>query len=250
MIEMDTNTISVHIPRTKIIAILISGLIIFSAAILIWQQQELDDAIVIGHNFIYQNTFLLYLFQFITDYGMGFMALLYGILAFITFKFEDLAYIKPLLVLILFGFAFGSLAGDLLKEVFNRARPAVALAGQIANIVNSDTAAFPSGHATKSLALAIPFLIAATGKNIKTRALKIILLVSALLVSYSRIALQKHYLSDIIGALGVALFFFPAGYWFANFVYKQQKVDESGLEMMTKRLGFIFLALAVGLSLL
>lgn len=247
---MDTQVISINFPKAKIISIFVTALIIFSAAIIIWQQQGLDNAIVIQHNFIYQNAFLLNFFQFITDYGMGFIALLYGILAYLSFKFEDLASNRPLLPLILFGFAFGSIAGDLLKEVFNRARPALALAGQIATTVNSSSPAFPSGHATKSLALALPFVIIATGKNLKTKTIKTIVLISAILVSYSRIALQRHYLSDVLGALGVALFFVPVSYWFVNYIYKSNQLDQAGIDLMARRIGFVFIPLSVVLCLL
>ena len=225
-------------------------MIVFSAALIIWRQQGLDNAIVIQHNFIYENTFLLNFFKLWSRYGMGLIALLFGILAFLTFRYKELESSRPLFMFLLFGFAFASLSGDLLKEVFNRARPAVALAGQIANTANSNSPAFPSGHATKSLALALPYVLAAAGKDIKTKALKIIVLVSALLVSYSRIALQRHYLSDILGALGVALFFIPISYWFVNFIYKKNKVDQAKVDQMAKRLGVVYLLLAVVLCLI
>ena len=170
---MDTKVISNNISKTKRIVIFVTSIISFTAAAIIWQQQGLDNTIVISHNFVYENTFLLKLFQFISGYGIGFIALIYGILAFLTFKYEELTPSRPLLLFILFSFVFGGISGDLLKEVFNRARPAIALAGQIANTVNSNSSAFPSGHATKSLALALPYVLAAAGKDVKTRALKL-----------------------------------------------------------------------------
>jgi membrane-associated phospholipid phosphatase len=248
--KMDTKVISNYISTTKLIVIFVASAISFTAAAIIWQQKGLDNAIVIQHNFIYENTFLLTFFRFWSRYGMGLIALLYGLLVFLSFKYEELASSRPLFMFMLFAFAFASISGDLLKEVINRARPAVALAGQIANTVNSNSPAFPSGHATKSLALALPYLLAATGKDIKTRALKIIALISALLVSYSRIALQRHYISDILGALGVALFFIPIAYWFVNMFYRKNEVDQAKLDQMSKRLGVVFLLLAVVLCLI
>lgn len=247
---METDSIQNHLPKAKIISTLVTALIAFAAAAILWQQQGLDNTIVIQHNFIYESPFLLKLFQLISGYGMGFIALLYGILAFLSFKYEELAPIRPLMMFLLFGFAFASIAGDLLKEVFNRPRPAAALAGQIANTYISNSPAFPSGHATKSLALALPYVIAATGKDFATRALKVTVLVSALLVSYSRIALQRHYLSDILGALGVALLFVPLTNWFANYILRKNKVDQAQLDRMTKRLGVVFLLLSVVLCVI
>jgi len=96
----------------------------------------------------------------------------------------------------------------------------------------------------------LPYVLAAAGKDVKTRALKIMVLASAVLVSYSRIALQKHYLSDILAALGVALFFIPVACWFVNLQYKKRNMDQTKLDKLAKRLGFVFILLAVVLCLI
>ncbi len=247
---MDREIISNKISKTKLISIFVTAVIVLSSAVILIQQQKIDSDIVIFHNFVYENAFLLNFFQFVSAYGMGFISLLYGILAFLTFKIEELKPHRPMFIFIILCFAFGSIAGDLLKEVINRARPIVDLAGQIAITTLSDSPSFPSGHATKSLVLALPFVIVASGKDVITKLLKAIALTSAVLVSYSRIALQKHYLSDVLAALGISLIFVIVTNWFVNRLYKAKKFDQAKLEVISKRLGLVFSVLAVVLCLI
>ena len=76
------------------------------------------------------------------------------------------------------------------------------------------------------------------------------LLLLAMLVCYSRIALQKHYLSDILAGVGTALFFLLIVVWVVNYFYRLQKMDEKKLYLMNKRLRFVFLGLAVVLCMI
>ena len=242
---MDTEFVSNNISKIKTITILVASLIILATAVVLWQTQDLDSRIVIGHNFIVENSLYLNTSQIISRYGMGFIAVVYGILALLTFKFEALEPARPLFVLIFFTFGFGSISGDLLKEVINRARPVAELAGQIASTIPPGSPAFPSGHATKSMTLALPFFLVAASKDFATRLVKALTLTSAVLVCYSRIALQRHYLSDVLGGIGVALLFVVIANWFANRFYEKMKIDQTRLATLTKRLGFVFFGLAV-----
>ena len=145
----------------------------------------------------------------------------------------------------MFSFAFGSIAGDLLKEVIGRSRPVMELTGKIMLSDLSDTSSFPSGHATKSMGLALPFVIVASNKDTITKIFKIIVLLFATLVCYSRIALQKHFLSDVLAGIAIALFFVFVALWIVNFIYKRRSIDEKKLSDLNKRLGFIFTGLAI-----
>ena len=150
----------------------------------------------------------------------------------------------------MFSFAFGSIAGDLLKEVIGRSRPVMELTGKIMLSDLSDTSSFPSGHATKSMGLALPFVIVASNKDTITKIFKIIVLLFATLVCYSRIALQKHFLSDVSAGVAIALFFVFVSLWIVNFIYKRRSIDEKKLSDLNKRLGFIFTGLAILLYLI
>lgn len=244
---MESEIVSNQISKTTTFTVLVTAVLAFAAAVILVQQQALDDRIVIFHNFIYKNDIYLNVFQFISAYGMSFIALIYAGVAFLSIKSENWEKYRPLMLLVILSFAFGSITGDLLKEVIGRVRPSVALAGQIGNSVISGSFAFPSGHATKSLALALPFVIAASGKEMRTWLLKILLLASALLVAYSRIALQRHYLSDVLAALGVALVFVLVANWFVNWQYQKRGMDTNKLARLSNRLGVVFIFLAVAL---
>lgn len=247
---MDTQFVSNQISKTKTIFILATALVILAVAVVLWQTQDLDNKIVIGQNFIHENTLYLNTFQIISRYGMGFIAVVFGIFALLTFKYEELEPARPLFAMILFTFAAGSISGDLLKMLIKRGRPIVDLAGQIASTNPPGSPAFPSGHATKSMTLALPFLLVAAGKDWGTKLVKVLTLTSAVLVCYSRVALQRHYLSDVLGGIGVALLFVVIGNWITNRFFERMKVDQTRLEMLTKRLGFVFFALAVLLTMI
>jgi undecaprenyl-diphosphatase len=181
---------------------------------------------------------------------MGIISLIYSLLIFLSLKNTELDHNRALFLFILFTFAFGGIAGDLLKELIGRARPVVELSGKIRVTDLSDTSSFPSGHATKSMALALPFVIVASNKDVLTKVIKVLVLISALLVCYSRIALQKHFFSDVLAGIATALLFLIVAYWIVNRVYARRKIDEKSLSGLNKRLGFIFIALAVIVSII
>jgi undecaprenyl-diphosphatase len=96
-----------------------------------------------------------------------------------------------------------------LKEIINRPRPFVAYAGEINALSKADTPAFPSGHATKSVALALPFLLLVAARDKWHKGVKILLAAIALSVCYSRVLLGAHYVSDVLAGIGMALICFP-----------------------------------------
>jgi undecaprenyl-diphosphatase len=247
---MNTGFVSNNISKTRTISILVASSIFLATGVVLWQTQDLDNRIVIGHNFIHENSLYLNAFQIISRYGMGFIAVVFGILALLTSKYEALEPMRPLFLLILFTFGFGSISGDLLKNVINRGRPIAELAGQIASTTPAGSPAFPSGHATKSMTLALPFFLVAASKDLATRLVKVLTLTSAVMVCYSRIALQRHYLSDVLGGIAVALLFVVIGNWVANRFYERMKIDQARLATMAQRLGLVFFGSAVLLTMI
>ena len=91
----------------------------------------------------------------------------------------------------------------------NRPRPFVEYAGEINALSKAATPAFPSGHATKSTALALPFLLLIRAKDNWHKAVKVLLAVIVFGVCSSRVLLGAHYVSDVLAGVGMALTCFP-----------------------------------------
>ncbi len=223
---------------------LISSVALLVISLILWKHQQLENNILVQCNYFFKHEMYLHFFQFVSRYGMGMISLLLGVLVFLSSREKKLEHNSNLFMFILFSFALGSIAGDLMKEVVGRARPLSELAGALAQTEASDTYSFPSGHAAKSMGLALPFVIMALN-DVITRVFKVVVLLIATLVCCSRIALQKHYLSDVLAGISVALFFIVIAVWIVNNVYKRRNLDELKLARLNKRIGFVFLGLAI-----
>jgi membrane-associated phospholipid phosphatase len=239
------DLIRIEISKTKVIAIFASASLFYIAAVILWKQNTVDNNIVIYFNYVYEKEMHLKLIKMLSHFGMSFITALYALFLLLSFRKEDLKNERPLFFLILISFAFGGIGGDLLKEIIDKARPVITLSEQIAIKNINETPAFPSGHATKSMALALPFLLFATRKNIITIIFKILVFTAALLVCYSRIALQAHFLSDVLAGIGTALFFIPFSILFVNFNFRRNKINVDKLNLMSKRFIFLFTGLAI-----
>lgn len=101
-------------------------------------------------------------------------------------------------------YAGASLSTWLLKLVFERERPQLHAA--LAEVARSDWS-FPSGHATHAAAFALGlWLLAARNRMRRPALLCLALFTLVLLVSLSRLHLQVHWPSDVLGGWLVALF--------------------------------------------
>jgi len=87
---------------------------------------------------------------------MSVIVLVYLLYFLVAFRHESLRDACGIYLLVLLMFGIAGMGGDLLKEVFNRPRPFVEYAGEINALSTAGMASFPSGHATKSVALACP----------------------------------------------------------------------------------------------
>jgi undecaprenyl-diphosphatase len=195
--------------RQTISTIVVIAIVFWSSAFFLWRQVELDKWLLISHNGLRTNELVVSVAQVTSKYGMSIIALVYLLYLLFAFKYEKLrdAYRIYLLVFLMFGIA--GIGGDILKEIFDRPRPFVEYAGEIIAFSNAKTPAFPSGHATKSMALALPFLILIAAKDIWHKGVKILLAIIAFGVCYSRVVLGAHYVSDVLAGVGMAMICFP-----------------------------------------
>jgi undecaprenyl-diphosphatase len=252
---MDGNThfndlIRIEISNLKVTAFFAVASLFFIAAIFLWKQNTLDNRIVIHFNYVYENQMHLNLIKILSQFGMSVISAFYALFLILSFFREDLQNERLIFLLILISFGFGGIGGDLLKEVIDKARPIITLSGQIAIKNVNETPSFPSGHATKSMALALPFLLFVSHKNPITIILKIFVLTAAILVCYSRIALQAHFLSDVLAGIGTAIAFIPFSILFVNFLSRKNKLNRDKLKMMTKRFILLFIGLTIILYLI
>jgi len=195
--------------RQTISTIVVIAIVLWSSAFFLWRQVELDKWLVISHNGLRTSELVVSVAQVATKYGMAIIVLVYLLYLLFAFKYEKLrdAYRIYLFVLLMFGFA--GIGGDILKEILNRPRPFVEYAGEINALSTAKTPAFPSGHATKSVALALPFLLLIAVKDNWHKAVKFLLAIIAVGVCYSRVLLGAHFVSDVLAGVGMALICFP-----------------------------------------
>ncbi len=97
------------------------------------------------------------------------------------------------------GLALAFAISQLLKRVISRPRPRLPV-GLQSLVEPPDRFSFPSGHATASLAVALPMALALGGG-----VLTLVVVVPALLVGLSRCYLGVHYPGDVFMGWGIAL---------------------------------------------
>ncbi len=195
--------------KRAVLTIAVLAILLWLSAFLLWWQAGLDKWLLVSHNGLRTNALVIDVAQAVSKYGMAIIVLIYLIYLLFAIKYEKLqdAYRIYLLVFLMFGLA--GIGGDILKGILNRPRPFVEYAGEIIAFSNANTPAFPSGHATKSVALALPFLLLIEAKDNWHKGLKILLAMIALAVCYSRIVLGAHYVGDVLAGIGMALSCFP-----------------------------------------
>jgi undecaprenyl-diphosphatase len=133
-----------------------------------------------------------------------------------------------------------------LKEIFNRPRPFVEYAGEINALSSAATPAFPSGHATKSMALALPFLLLISAKDNWHKGAKILLAIIVFGVCCSRVLLGAHYVSDVLAGVAMALICFPLVTLLNNRILRN--IPKERLNFAIKVWGVILLGLMIFLA--
>jgi membrane-associated phospholipid phosphatase len=182
---------------------------LWATAIFLWMQAGLDKWVLISHTDLRTNELVARMGQLATHYGMSVIVLFYLVYLLFAFKFVKLRDAYPITLLVILMFGVAGPAGDILKEIVNRPRPFVDYGLETYALHISKSPSFPSGHATKSVALALPFLLFITRKDGWHKAVKVLLVLLSLGVCYSRVLLGAHYLSDVLGGMGMALICVP-----------------------------------------
>jgi membrane-associated phospholipid phosphatase len=195
--------------RRTVLTIVVVAIVFWSSAFFLWKQGELDKWLLVSHNGMRTNALVVGVAQAVSGYGMALIVLVYLIYLLFAFKYDKLRDAYRIYLMVFLLFAVAGIGGDILKEIFDRPRPFVEYAGEITAFSEGKTPAFPSGHATKSVALALPFLVLLAAKDNWRKAVKVLLALIALAVCYSRVVLGAHYVSDVLAGIGMALICFP-----------------------------------------
>lgn len=228
--------------RFSVVAFFVSAVL----ALMLWMEPGFDKRFLLAHNWLRDDPAVVAVSRAVSHFGMSAICLILLAYTGARLRYPALPDARAILIVVLFSFAAATLIGDPLKEVIGRPRPATELAGQINAIGRHPSPSFPSGHAAKSLALALPFVLIIPAGYMAVRFVKLAVLLAAGLVCYSRIVLGAHYLSDVLAGAALAFASVRIALAAANTVYARGDMTPEKLNTMVRRLA----AVLAGLTLL
>ena len=237
-----SNVDLIYTPKKQWISFIIVFLISWSISLFLWFQVEADRHILFALNNSNFGDGLIVINRFFSRYGMSVIVFIYTLYLALSLKFPNLKKSRQVFLLIIFSFAVAGISGDILKEIFNRTRPIHEYANQLSFFTRSGSPSLPSGHATKSMALALPFLFYAEYKGRFHTLVKCILVFTALMVCFSRIFLGAHYLSDILSGIGWAFVCLPVSAILSNLILRKmspRKFERAAKIWILVYLGFM-----------
>jgi len=245
---MNRNTIN-QLPVSKTLSLWCISIFVISWGIsfYLWYEIELDKYIIFNLNHTNFNPVMISINQMASQFGMAVIVFIYLVYLILSLNKPEMRDGNKIFLLILISFAVAGITGEILKEVFNRTRPVYEFASELKVLSNPSTPSFPSGHATKSMALVIPFLVFALYHGPIPRLAKIILALLAFFVCFSRIFLGAHYLSDVLAAVGWAVLMLPLSIMLSNRVVK--KMTENDLEKAAKKGLILYIGLTLALAI-
>lgn len=147
-----------------------------------------------------------FLMEFLSDFGREYFWSIIIAVLFLFGKGEG----KITALLIFISIIIIIPVNSVLKEVIDKNRPLLAL--------NESSGSYPSGHASIVTAGALGSLLY-YNSTWKKKAISILLIIEASLVCVSRIYLESHYLSDIIGGILLGSFTVLAVSFYAESIY-------------------------------
>ena len=232
------------LPDAKSIRITCFALVAISwiIGLVLWGQQAFDVTILFYYNAMrIANDPIVILSKWLSSYGMAVITITIMAYLLVSQKLKSLDATLTVYFYTICSLGLSGIAGDVLKEIFARPRPATTFGSEILVLSQAVTNAFPSGHATKSVALALPFiLLVDDSKNIH-KAIKIVIAFIAAGVCFSRIVLAAHYVSDVVAGIGTALIGLPCSMLFANMVLR--RINQERLPFLSRIWGIILIFL-------
>jgi membrane-associated phospholipid phosphatase len=231
------------------IACFILGAVFWIIGLVLWAQVGIDKAVLFYYNPMrIAMDPIVVMAKWLSSNGMAAITVIFVVYLLVSKKLKS--FDAPLTVhfYTICSYGLSGIAGDLLKMVFARPRPLVTYGSEILALSQSVTPAIPSGHATKSIALVLPFILLVSHSKNLHKGIKIVIGLIAGGVCFSRIALGAHYLSDVLAGIGMALIGLPLSMMFANVPLR--KIKQEQLSKLSYVWGFLLIFLtAVFLAL-
>lgn len=221
--------IPIHLPDTKRIWVVCSilGTLFWVIGVLLWVQKGIDKSVLFYYNPMRMaRDPIVIISQWLSSNGMAAITIILVVYLIISKMVKSLNAPMIMYFYTICSFGLSGIAGDLLKEVFARPRPATTFGSEILAISQAVTFSIPSGHATKSIALVLPFILLVSNSKNLHKGIKIVTGIIAVGVCFSRIVLGAHYLSDVMAGIGMALIGLPFSMMFANMLLRKMKQEQ------------------------
>jgi undecaprenyl-diphosphatase len=205
----------------------ILGAVFWIIALILWGQQRIDKSILFFFNDMRISKDPIVIFsKWLTSYGMASITSIFVVYLMLSKKIRAMDAPLTVYFYTICSFGISGIAGDLLKFIFARPRPLATYSSEILIWSESAGYAIPSGHATKSVALILPFILIVSNSKALHKGIKILIILIAGGVCASRIILGAHYLSDVLAGIGMALIGLPLSMLFANMVLRKAKQEQ------------------------
>ena len=197
-------------------------------ALLLWAQHGIDETLARQAAGLDPRGLVVGLAHVASRYGKPVMGVILLVGLVVSVVAQSWPCYREGYLLTLLSLAISGIAGDLLKELVDRPRPYVVYSALSFAADASSTWSFPSGHSTKSVALALPFLVFVTGWRGWRGLAKCALAGLALSVCASRVVLGAHFLSDVVGGLAMALSGLPLAVRASNSILGRMTASDLG----------------------
>ena len=206
---------------------LVAGVVLWGIGIGLWLQKGIDDTVL----FYFNEARITHgagisLMVWLSSYGMATLSSIYVLYLLASQFSRRLDVPKTIYFYTICSFGISGIVGDLVQAVLARPRPLATYGDEIFVLSDAIAPSIPSGHATKCVALAIPFILLVLNKNNLHRVIKGIMVVLAGGVCVSRIVLGAHYVSDVFAGIGMGIVGLPFTMLFANLILKRIKPEK------------------------
>jgi membrane-associated phospholipid phosphatase len=218
------------------------GAVFWIIGLVLWGQQGIDKTVLFYYNAMrIANDPIVILSQWFSSYGMAVITVIFVAYLLVSQKLKSLDAPLTVYFYTICSYGLSGIAGDILKAILARPRPAVTFGSEILALSQSAGFTFPSGHATKSIALILPFMLLVNDSKNLHKAVRIVIAFIAGGVCLSRIVLGAHYVSDVAAGIGMALIGLPCSMLFANMVLRKTKQER--LPFLSRIWGIILIIL-------